>query len=40
MGLRNLFWLKIWSPPIIDIYLHCEKRSTICALIPQFSAFE
>ena len=40
MDLRNLFWLKIWSPPIIDIYLHCEKRSTICASTPQFSAFE
>lgn len=40
MGLRNLFWLKIWSTPIIDIYLHCEKRSTICAQIPHFSAFK
>ncbi len=40
MGLRNLFWLKIWSPPIIDIYLHCEKRSIICAATTQFMTFK
>lgn len=40
MGLRNLFLLKIWSPPIIDIYLHCGKRSTICAATTQFMTFK
>ena len=40
MGLRNLFLLKIWSPPIIDIYLHCEKRSIIYTATTQFRAFE